>query len=264
MGRYYTDLFESSEDYGNQYFAHSGVQGMKWGVRRYQNEDGSLTEEGRIHYGVGKRVSRALSNTIHDSRMKKARKKKAKALEKARAEKKKKAEAEKKRQAELEKYNLSDKATKTAKKLDEMSDVEVFNALKRLRNEKAIRDMATQETKDWNAAHPSDIDKVIKTINTVSDVVVKMEPGITAATKIAKSLNSLSNSGNSNNNNKGNNNSNSGKDNKNKDNKNSGNKDTLSMSIIKGASGYSASDVPASNSNNMDTIGPILKSWGLD
>lgn len=26
---------------------HHGILGMKWGVRRYQNEDGSLTEEGR-------------------------------------------------------------------------------------------------------------------------------------------------------------------------------------------------------------------------
>lgn len=26
---------------------------MKWGVRRYQNKDGSLTPEGRIHYGQG-------------------------------------------------------------------------------------------------------------------------------------------------------------------------------------------------------------------
>lgn len=30
---------------------HYGVRGQKWGVRRYQNEDGTLTEEGRIHYG---------------------------------------------------------------------------------------------------------------------------------------------------------------------------------------------------------------------
>lgn len=31
---------------------HSGVKGMKWGIRRYQNADGTLTEEGRARYGV--------------------------------------------------------------------------------------------------------------------------------------------------------------------------------------------------------------------
>lgn len=29
---------------------HYGVKGMKWGVRRYQNKDGSLTREGRKRY----------------------------------------------------------------------------------------------------------------------------------------------------------------------------------------------------------------------
>lgn len=29
---------------------HSGVKGMKWGVRRYQNKDGSLTPEGKKRY----------------------------------------------------------------------------------------------------------------------------------------------------------------------------------------------------------------------
>lgn len=32
------------------YLEHHGVKGMKWGVRRYQNPDGSLTEEGVYHY----------------------------------------------------------------------------------------------------------------------------------------------------------------------------------------------------------------------
>lgn len=30
---------------------HYGVKGQKWGVRRYQNTDGSLTAAGREHYG---------------------------------------------------------------------------------------------------------------------------------------------------------------------------------------------------------------------
>lgn len=33
--------------------AHHGVEGQKWGVRRYQNYDGSLTAAGRERYGVG-------------------------------------------------------------------------------------------------------------------------------------------------------------------------------------------------------------------
>lgn len=29
---------------------HSGIKGMKWGVRRFQNEDGTLTEAGKARY----------------------------------------------------------------------------------------------------------------------------------------------------------------------------------------------------------------------
>ena len=31
---------------------HHGVKGQKWGIRRYQNDDGTLTLEGRKRYGV--------------------------------------------------------------------------------------------------------------------------------------------------------------------------------------------------------------------
>ena len=35
---------------------HYGVLGMKWGIRRYQNADGTLTAAGKKHYGEGTHV----------------------------------------------------------------------------------------------------------------------------------------------------------------------------------------------------------------
>ena len=39
--------------YESNYLMHYRTKGSKNGVRRFQNEDGSLTAEGREHYGVG-------------------------------------------------------------------------------------------------------------------------------------------------------------------------------------------------------------------
>ena len=44
MSNYYIDR---SPDY----LEHHGILGQKWGIRRFQNPDGSLTEEGRKRYG---------------------------------------------------------------------------------------------------------------------------------------------------------------------------------------------------------------------
>lgn len=46
------------------YLAHHGIKGMKWGVRRYQNEDGSLTSAGARRYNVNKvaRVQRDIDS----------------------------------------------------------------------------------------------------------------------------------------------------------------------------------------------------------
>ena len=34
------------------YLAHHGIKGQKWGIRRFQNADGSYTEAGKKRYGI--------------------------------------------------------------------------------------------------------------------------------------------------------------------------------------------------------------------
>lgn len=45
-------LIASEENIRKNTLAHHGIKGQKWGRRRWQNEDGSLTKEGRERYGT--------------------------------------------------------------------------------------------------------------------------------------------------------------------------------------------------------------------
>lgn len=38
--------------YDPNYLEHHGILGMKWGIRRFQNSDGSLTPAGKARYGA--------------------------------------------------------------------------------------------------------------------------------------------------------------------------------------------------------------------
>ena len=54
---------------------HHGIKGQKWGVRRFQNDDGSLTPIGKLRYGTSKDYQE-LSNQVNkaDSLIKTAKK----------------------------------------------------------------------------------------------------------------------------------------------------------------------------------------------
>lgn len=113
-------------DYESNYLEHHGILGQKWGVRRFQNADGSLTEAGKKRMSIG--------DHIKEHKKKKQRKA---ALEKARIARQKKAE-EKRRQEEWEKKKedilRSDDPKTILKYKRQMSDNEIQGALNRVRN----------------------------------------------------------------------------------------------------------------------------------
>jgi len=51
-------MYTSFTDWESEYLEHFGTKGMKWGERRYQNPDGTLTALGKERYGNGNVRSR--------------------------------------------------------------------------------------------------------------------------------------------------------------------------------------------------------------
>lgn len=57
---------------GANELAHHGILGMKWGVRRYQNKDGTLTAAGKKRYADGGEAKNTSSKTEERKPVKKA------------------------------------------------------------------------------------------------------------------------------------------------------------------------------------------------
>lgn len=106
------------------YLAHHGTKGQRWGIRRWQNPDGSLTPAGREHYGYGDErdsslkydIKRLKAETKEKIRYEKAQQKMNTKLEKVKkAEKERKA----KERAEESKKKAAEKAAEHAKEVAE-------------------------------------------------------------------------------------------------------------------------------------------------
>ena len=124
-------MYETSD-----YLAHHGIKGQKWGVRQYQNTDGSLTAEGRRRYGVGP-----------ERGSKEALKKQAKeAKQNARAEKK----AAKKAQSEEEKHDatmkyLREHPTKLYKYRNQIDEADARKLVSQIKFDRELKDLRDSE-----------------------------------------------------------------------------------------------------------------------
>lgn len=55
-------------DNNEEHLEHHGIRGQKWGIRRFQNKDGSLTPRGKSRYGEESDVSKKLNSAKADKR----------------------------------------------------------------------------------------------------------------------------------------------------------------------------------------------------
>lgn len=156
---------------------HHGVKGMKWGVRRYQNKDGSLTPRGKRRLGIGESISGYFKKRKAESVKKKAAAEKQKVEDE---ERKKIEDAETKKAAVLK--------SRSAKALYENADLfttdELRTAKARLELERDIARLSPEEVDSGQKF----ADKFIKTSGNIANMV---DSGSKMYNNVAKVYNAL-------------------------------------------------------------------------
>lgn len=169
---------------------HFGVHGMKWGLRRYQNPDGSLTDEGREHYGYG--IRKVFGDMKAKRQARKIEVKRAKALEAARKARAEKAEYRKAKKKALE----TGTADEVAKYLKDMTVQEKQEAYSRLRADSDISRLADEarRAKAEEAARNSKWNKFTGISKKAGDLSTSIENFSKLYNASAKVINTFSDS----------------------------------------------------------------------
>lgn len=128
-------------EYYNPYepyeLTHWGIKGMKWGIRRFQNKDGSLTDAGGKRYnGSDYKPRKSIVEKISDYKKTSAKKKQLEKARAARAEKKR-AEEEAKAKAEQRKKDVESGKIKAK----DMTSDELKDRINRLNDEKRYKQL---------------------------------------------------------------------------------------------------------------------------
>lgn len=169
----------------NYELQHSGIRGMKWGVRRFQYKDGSLTPEGAKRYGSGDGRHRSLGQVIKDRKT--AKKRKA-ALEKARqakAEKKKLEEQQKLHEEAKQKAIKSGSAADVLKFKSELTKPEMDAVWARLQWEQNVSGIAAKDVSPGEKK----VAKIMDNLNTATTHVNTLAKAWNTAANINNAFN---------------------------------------------------------------------------
>ena len=149
MSRYFNEALYA-DDF-DDFIAHHGILGMKWGIRRYQNADGTLTAAGRKRYNL---------KTNPDGSTTLVRKKRATFKQKRNLKKARKAAAVK-RASDAEKERLVNygSASELSQHLNELSNDQKQRAITRLNLDSQITQFSDKE----KARQKSKVDKLLDT-----------------------------------------------------------------------------------------------------
>lgn len=138
---YLRELDHSFKSEVNDFLAHHGIKGQKWGNRRYQNPDGSLTDLGRVRYGVGsalKKTGSAVGKAIRKATGRQTDAELDAEVEKAQ-----------KRNERRAKQKYIDESKGKRKPLHKMNDDELNEYIDRLTKERNVKRME-KELKEMN------------------------------------------------------------------------------------------------------------------
>lgn len=136
----------------NDELVHWGVRGMRWGVRRYQNKDGSLTTAGKKRYNAELAKVRQEEKTLKNRQAVKARMERLAARKKAVEQGNKELDGDNPKSKFGFKKNKQDNdetaaTNKTVKKsIKDMTDEELFNAVNRARLEAEYNRLRPEQT----------------------------------------------------------------------------------------------------------------------
>lgn len=165
MSRYYTDCLANDDMDLDDYIEHYGIMGMHWGIRRYQNPDGSYTDAGRSRK---KRKMGVIEKHKAKRNLKKARQAK-----------------EEKKQREQHKRDVIERgsAQDAYEIRDQLTNEEKQYIVQRLDWDKKLGDIYTSERQNRKK---SGVDKFLAAYGKVGDAAKTTSQIVNAANAIRK------------------------------------------------------------------------------